>query len=240
MHWAFRESLGEVLAIGFYEGSEDNAGAMKVLITLLFAASCFAQTTTPVTSPCATLAKCRAMIKAEAEAKNLLLLQYEAAVKENAELQARLTEATKTSADSVAVLDTLATQIKGQTLTDSQKKALNAVQPGKALDLGVSLEKDIDVIFKYAVKLQQNFKIKSEAYDSLVDRYNSTLQQANSIINSQNARLAHQQQISNALAIYSMMPKPQPYVLPPPPVFQSTNINCTSNSIGNYTYTNCY
>jgi hypothetical protein len=220
----------------------------NAIIALILTASCFAQTHLPLkqsTSPeqCTTVIKCRALLKAESDAKALNLEELETAKVANADLQKQHTDLKKKYDDSVAVLDVLATQIKGQKLNADQQKALAEIQPGHALDLGLSLEKDIDVIFKYAVKLQQDFKVKTEAYDSLVERYNSTLQEANSLINNQNARLARQQQIYNALAIYSAMPKSQPYVLPPPPVFAaqpSTNINCTSNKIGDQTYTNCH
>lgn len=73
---------------------------------------------------------------------------------------------------------------------------------------------------------------------ALTDKYNELLQQANGVINTQNARLARQQQVANALALYSLMPKPQPYILPP--VTQPVNLNCTTTAIGTTAYTNCH
>ncbi|HEY3768920.1 MAG TPA: hypothetical protein VGN44_09615 [Candidatus Angelobacter sp.] len=218
-------------------------------IALIFTASCFAQThllpkpSTNNAEQCTTVLKCRALIKATVDAKDATLAELATTKNENAEMQKQNADLKKKYDDSIAVLDVLATQIKGQSLNLEQQKALAGIQAGKALELGTSLEKDTDVIFKYALKLQQDYKTKSEAYDSLVDRYNATLQQANSLINNQNARLARQQQIYNALAIYSAMPRSQPYVLPQPPVFTApanTNISCTSSTLGSQTYTNCH
>jgi hypothetical protein len=189
--------------------------------------------------PCATVIACNKQIKAERE--NIARIQdaRDLALSSLVSMTSERDIANKKYNDALAILETLASQIKGEKLTDSQQKALSQVQPGKALDLGISVEKDTGLVFTYATKLQQDYKSKAEAYDSLVDRYNSTLQQANNIINAQNARLARQQQINNALAIFSAMPKSQPYQLPPPPVFNSKAINCTSNQMGTTTYTNC-
>jgi hypothetical protein len=50
----------------------------------------------------------------------------------------------------------------------------------------------------------------------LTDQYNQLLYNANAIINTQNQRLARQQRIANALAVYSAMPKYTYTPLPPP------------------------
>lgn len=95
----------------------------------------------------------------------------------------------------------------------------------------------------YTTALETEYKKNLANYSALTDKYNSTLQDANNIINNQNARLARQQRVNNALALYSAMPKAQPYVLPPPPVFTApanTSINCTSTKSGDQTYTNCH
>jgi len=77
-------------------------------------------------------------------------------------------------------------------------------------------------------------------YAALVTKYNSLLGQANAAIYEANSRLemARQQRIANALTMYSLMPKYTPLPMPPPPVLNRT-INCTSNTLGTMTYTNC-
>lgn len=60
----------------------------------------------------------------------------------------------------------------------------------------------------------------SKQYAELVEKYNDLLQRANSVINTQNARLARQQQVNNALAIYGALPK-QP---------QTVNVNVSDCS----------
>jgi len=209
------------------------------IIALLFTASCFAQTAQPKPAPqCTTVIKCKAIIKAQEDEKALALEQVETAKVAIDDLNKRNAELKKKYDDAIAVLDTLATQIKGQHLNLEQQKALAGVEAGKALDLGTSLEKDIDVVFKYAVKLQDDNTALTNKYNYLLADAKEQLQRANAEMASMNAQYAKQQRFANALAVYALMPKPQPYIIPPPP--QSLNINCTSNSLGSTTYTNCH
>jgi len=89
---------------------------------------------------------------------------------------------------------------------------------------------------------EKHYKELADKYNELIDRYNKMLREANTEIESANARLARQQQINTALTIYSMMPRYQPPPMPvyQPPIQLHLNANCTSNSIGTFTYTNCY
>lgn len=199
----------------------------NVTIALLLTASCFAQTSQPKpaapTSPqCATVIKCRAVIKAQENEKALALEQMETTKVVIDDLQKRNAELKKKYDDSVAVLDVLATQIKGQHLNLEQQKALAGVEAGKALELGTSLEKDIDVIFKYAVKLQDDNTALTNKYNYLLADAKEQMQRANAEMASMNAQYAKQQRFANALALYNAMPKYQPP--------QTINLNITDCS----------
>ena len=69
---------------------------------------------------------------------------------------------------------------------------------------------DLAKFYTQAVELQKEYQKLSAAHDSLVSQYNNLLTQANTLLETANARLARQQQINNAMAIYSLMPKYQP------------------------------
>lgn len=85
--------------------------------------------------------------------------------------------------------------------------------------------------------------------DGLVDRYNALVAQHNALLavardfagqlRAAQTSVMHQKQINNALVMYSLMPKYAPMVLPPPPVLTNPAFRCTSNRIGDTTYTNC-
>lgn len=95
----------------------------------------------------------------------------------------------------------------------------------------LELLKADQVTYPAAAKLQKD-------YGLLVDKYNRLL----SVAQNQETQLqvaARQQRVSNALTIYSMMPKYTPMQLPPPPVFTNNTFNCRSNTSGTTTYTNC-
>jgi hypothetical protein len=85
-----------------------------------------------------------------------------------------------------------------------------------------------------------DFKFLSQAYDQAVEQRDRAVA-ANSTQQSQNA--ARQQRISNAIALYSAMPKSTFTPLPPPLVFapvKNNSIHCTSTSAGGTTQTDCH
>lgn len=180
----------------------------NVLITLLLAASCFAQTTTkkPAAKP---QSECSIALKATAQASDSMSAQLADARAEIERLKKENQEISKKSVD----------------LRDAAMQVYNeSVQ--------------IQQAFKHAV--DENVAL-TEKYNRLLDDAKEQLQRANAEMASMNSQYAKQQRFANALAIYSLMPKPQPYVLPqpvapPPPV----NLQCTTSSIGNTAYTNCH
>lgn len=113
-------------------------------------------------------------------------------------------------------------------------------------DSNIALAAKYEELRKSAFEALQFGKLAAGEYEKanttngeLINKYNTLLNQANSIISQQNAHLAQQARISNALAIYGMMPRATytPLQMPPTP---SPNINCTSSNIGTTTYTNCH
>jgi len=102
-------------------------------------------------------------------------------------------------------------------------------------------------VYNESVQIGQAYKKAVDENAALTEKYNNLLieakmelRRADDKLASANAQYASQQRFANALAIYSLMPKPQPYMLPLPAPPQNLNINCTSNSLGNTTYTNCH
>jgi chromosome segregation ATPase len=142
--------------------------------------------------PCATLRACRAEVQ-------------------------RLATSLQAQSDRVARLEednhTLLSQLKQQ---DEQIQAAN-----KARDEAVTRFNG----FRDAVAVvlnQGNQLIESllTANKDMTDKYNSLLQRANAALNDANSRLARQNRISNALAMYSLMPKYSPP--------QTLNLNVTN------------
>lgn len=86
---------------------------------------------------------------------------------------------------------------------------LSVCSPEIAKEIAAMLN-DLSKFYAQAIELQEEYKKLSAAHDSLVSQYNNLLSQANTLLQTANARLARQQQIYNALAIYSLMPKYQP------------------------------
>ncbi len=91
---------------------------------------------------------------------------------------------------------------------------------------------------QYWLKASNEYQNAVAANSQLADKYNTLLNQANSIITQQNARLNQQARVNNALAIYGMMPRYTYVPLPQPVIPQS--LNCTSTASGNMTFTNCH
>jgi hypothetical protein len=74
-------------------------------------------------------------------------------------------------------------------------------------------------VYNYAVQLEGEYKKAVADNNAMSDRYNALLLQANNLVEQQNARLARQQRVNNALAVYNAMPKYQPP--------QTVNVNVT-------------
>lgn len=91
----------------------------------------------------------------------------------------------------------------------------------------------------YKKAVDENFAVTTK-YNNLLIEAKMELRRANDMLAAANSQYAQQQGFSKALAIYALMPKPQPYVIPDPVLPTRFNINCTSNSLGTTTYTNCH
>jgi len=77
-------------------------------------------------------------------------------------------------------------------------------------------------VLGYTSRLDAEYRRMLTDYNHLIDHYNSALREANSAIQEANSRLAYQQRVNNALAIYQLMPRYQPP--------QTFNINVTDCS----------
>jgi chromosome segregation ATPase len=147
-------------------------------------------------------------------------------------------KATSQAVDSMSA-DLAAARVENERLRkENQELTARAAEADKKF---VDLRDAALPVYNYAVKLDGMVKQANSDVQTMADKYNNLLMQANNLVEQQNARLARQQRINNALAVYGAM-QIHPYVLPPPPVFVNpqANIQCTSSNMGNTTYTNCH
>ena len=188
------------------------------LAVLLLCSCCFAQTK-PI--------KSKALLKCEANlaTANELQSQYEWAgnylLQEKAALTAERTKLT----------------------TENEDLATRNLELAKKLE---EMKRAAVEVLKFNSQLQaEYFKILS-SHNALIEQYNSTLQTASNAVDQANARMARQQRFNNVLAMYAMMPKytPPPLTIYQPqfstPQFsQRLNVTCSSQRIGDFTYTSC-
>jgi uncharacterized protein YukE len=119
-------------------------------------------------------------------------------------------------------------------LADTKQKSDAEAQKGEQIRSAAA-----DVL-KFNQQLFTEFQKVTTQRDDAVTRYNQLLSRANNALADVNARLSRQNQIANAFAIYSMMPKYTPPPLQMPSIPQSLNMNCTTSTIGTTSYTNCH
>ncbi len=77
-------------------------------------------------------------------------------------------------------------------------------------------------VLTYTMKLDAEYTKMLTSYGSLVGKYNGLLERANSQLAQANARLSKKQRLSNALLMYSLMPKYNP-----PMTIRVNFANCT-------------
>lgn len=119
------------------------------------------------------------------------------------------------------------------TLTDDDKKALSPVFGSEITDLGKSIEKSQNDYVDIEHKLTSDNDSMVQKYNSLLADYKDYVQR----VGIQLAQIGAANRLSNALAVYNAMPRysPPPIQIYQPPV----QINCTSNTVGTFVYTNC-
>jgi len=97
-------------------------------------------------------------------------------------------------------------------------------------------------VLKFNGTMQTEYFKLLTNYNGLIDKYNSSLTEANAALQKANERLAKRERLNNQMLIWAMMPKYQP---PPVTVYQmpvhteALNVHCTSQKLGDFTYTNC-
>lgn len=135
-----------------------------------------------------------------------------------ADLEKQLADANKKYADSIAILDTLNTQLKGNELTPEQQAGLKAVSAGEALNLGVEIENEQAKWVSFAAKLKEHDEMAVGKYNSLLSDYKDYVNRVGIQLQQEN----RSNRISNALALYQMLP----HYSPP----QTINLNVTDCS----------
>lgn len=110
------------------------------------------------------------------------------------------------------------------------------------------LRKSAFEVLQFGTRAANEYEKANAINGDIVAKYNNLLSRANDVINAQNARLAQQARVSNALAIYSMMPRYTPVQLAPPLLFTpapqaplklSPEVVCRSVAVGNEIRTEC-
>jgi hypothetical protein len=146
---------------------------------------------------CATLAACRKQLREERESKERIIDVKDVTLASLVDMTAQRDNLLKSNKE----------------LEAKNAEAVKKYDELKAAAISV---------YNYAVSLDVAYKTAVEANTNLTDKYNALLQQANAAIQTANARLAKQQRINNALAMYGMMPKYNPP--------QTLNVNVTDCS----------
>jgi len=92
-------------------------------------------------------------------------------------------------------------------------------------------------LINYTSALENEYQKTVDAHNSLVDKYNHLLNQAQ--LQAQLDRQNHDNRLALAIALLGSAPRynPPPAIIQPIP--QKTTFNCTTNNIGNTAYTNC-
>ena len=189
-------------------------GAMKSLLILLIAASCFAQTATT-----------KRKISVQPTFKAQLATEKK-----------RADDATQSLAEALSAWH--------QTLDEKMKLiAENAALEKKNEELdkrSSEIRTSALEVVNFTTKLNEEYSKLLTDHATLVDRYNLVLEAGNRQAQLANERLSRQQRFNNALTLYSLMPRyqaPPLQLYAPPPALV---MNCTSNTLGQTVYTNCH
>jgi hypothetical protein len=224
---------------------------MKLLLATVFCALLITSSLTlaqangdPLPPPkCSTLTQCKAKLREAtrdlntATAMNKDIAQYNAGLAaKNEELKAENTKLLNQYLNAHLTLRLLKEEFSDAPPPNLSETA-SKLSIGEDLDFAVSVEKSV-------AKLAEAFRKTTEHDATAVDKYNNLLADYKDYVQRVGIQLAQANQanrVGNALAIYSLMPKAQPYVLPPVQTFQpSQNLNCVSNRVGDQTYTSCH
>lgn len=92
---------------------------------------------------------------------------------------------------------------------ESKNKELEARNAKLAQDLE-NLKTAAREVLTYTTTLDAEYRKMLVSYGSLVDQYNGLLQRANDQLSAANAQLSRRNQLSNALAMYGLMPRYNP------------------------------
>lgn len=129
--------------------------------------------------------------------------------------------------------------------TSASAEAASQAWIREQMDNKALLEKNAELAKKYYDVLQtaaagrdEYFELLNKAND-VINQYNTLATRANDLATKYNnlaAQYNAELRINNALAIYSQMPR---FPSPPPQPSPQRNIHCTTNTVGNFTETNC-
>lgn len=182
--------------------------------TVLWASLSFSQTATkkPVKKP----STCEA-------SANSAWTAYDALLQRNKELETQNAEATAKYAHAIAVLRIIEAESSGRTATDDETKALAAVPAGEVLNLGISLEKRLDTLFKDVNAMVKHDSDVVEKYNALLGDYKQYVHDVSNRMSTADAAYESQRRMNNAMAIYSLMPKYNP-----PQTINLNITNCTA------------
>lgn len=170
---------------------------MNRLVICLFAFSicCYAQTAKPKTSP---PPKSKALVACETDRA--------AAMAELDKLKAENAELAKKYDGAVAVLAILNSEFSGKPLTAEEQKRFSKLPSEEAVNLGASVETQMNNLIAFANKVSEHDSLAVEKYNALLADYKDYVTR----VGIQLAQIGQANRVSNALSIYQMLPRYTP------------------------------
>jgi hypothetical protein len=191
---------------------------MKVptlVVILLCASTCVAQSKNSVTTPLKAANAQTAQCKTDLMEATAVQTQLQ---ERNKELEARNAELSKKIDDAKAILIILHKEMTLATLTEEDQKRAKELPASEILDLSIVIEKDRNEYLKVFQTLAGDNESAVKKYNSLLADYKDYVDR----VGLQFAKIGAANRASNALALYSVMPR---YT---PPATINLNVrNCT-------------
>ena len=116
------------------------------------------------------------------------------------------TDLRKKYRDATTILNVVNAELSGTTVSDDLKQRLAQIPSGEILDLGVSIENNQNKIVTFVTKLVEHDSSAVDKYNALLADYKEYVQR----VNIQLAQIGQANRVSNALALYNLMPKYTP------------------------------
>lgn len=180
---------------------------------LLLSVCCYAQTAKSK----APAAKSKALVSCENSLAETQKFSEDVAAESSSTLAAA-NRWQKKYEDAMTLLTLLQTEVSGKTVSDEQTDRLSKVSGGEALDSAIAIEKNHNQLIEIARQVIEHDSMATNKYNALLADYKDYVDR----VGIQLAQMRQQNRVSNALALYNLMPKYQP-----PQTFNVNVTDCT-------------